>query len=55
MSKPKEIKIAKARGFKAKFLVITKFDDQYYHYQLTDLSTVNKRCDIGVWREKEKI
>ena len=36
------------------FIVVTVFDKDYYHYHLNDLSSVNKNCDIGVWKIKYK-
>jgi len=35
-------------------IIVTKFDDEYYHYYLNDLSTKNKQCGIGVWKIKLK-
>jgi hypothetical protein len=61
MSKAKTIKIASARGKETNFILVTRFESvekvgemQYYHYQLTDLSTVNKTVDIGAWKIKKK-
>lgn len=35
---------------KPKFIVITRFGNDYFHYHLNDLTTTNKYCDIGFWR-----
>ena len=35
-------------------IIITIFENRYYHYHLNDLSTKNKQCDIGVWKIKYK-
>ena len=36
------------------FIIVTKYDDGYYHYNLKNMSTKNKQCDIGVWHIKYK-
>jgi len=35
-------------------IIITKFENGYYHYHLNDLSTKNKQCDVGCWHIKYK-
>jgi hypothetical protein len=61
MEKAKTIKIASARGKETNFILVTKFESVtkvgemlYYHYQLTDLTTINKRVDVGAWKIKKK-
>jgi hypothetical protein len=62
MEKAKTIKIATSRGKETNFILVSKFESvnkvgemSYYHYQLTNLTTVNKRVDVGAWKIKKKV
>ena len=37
-----------------KYIIVSKFESGYVHYHMNNLNTVNKHCDIGVWRVKQK-
>ena len=38
----------------AKYVILTKHGNNYYHYFIDKLDTVNRYCDVGAFRVKAK-
>jgi len=36
------------------YIIISKFEDNYFQYHLDNLKTKNKHCDVGCWNIKYK-
>jgi hypothetical protein len=46
----KQIQISKRHNF----IIVTRFGEEVLHYHMDNLDTVNRNCDIGIWRVKYK-